>query len=95
MQDDEGIQRLVGARVRDELTGKEFNVRAKSIVNACGPFTDNIREMDDQKVNRICCPSSGTHIVLPGYYRLAAYPVAFFQPIPKIRSVSPGHTATI
>ncbi|CAL8097050.1 unnamed protein product [Orchesella dallaii] len=67
-RDEEGIQRLVGAKVRDELSGKEFNIRAKCIVNAAGPFTDSIRTMDDQKVNKICCPSSGTHIVLPGYY---------------------------
>jgi len=57
-----------GAHLRDELTGKEWDVKAKSVINATGPFTDSIRKMDDDKVKEICCPSSGVHIVLPGYY---------------------------
>ncbi|CAH4012529.1 unnamed protein product [Pieris brassicae] len=60
--------KLSGARVRDELTGKEWDIKANSIINATGPFTDSIRKMDDQAVREICCPSSGVHIVLPGYY---------------------------
>uniref|UniRef100_A0A8D8U3P6 Glycerol-3-phosphate dehydrogenase n=1 Tax=Cacopsylla melanoneura TaxID=428564 RepID=A0A8D8U3P6_9HEMI len=66
IKDDKGKVR--GAHVRDELTGKEFDVKAKSVINATGPFTDSIRRMDDQKVPKICAPSSGVHIVLPGYY---------------------------
>jgi len=64
-----GKRILVGARLRDELTGNEWNIKAKAIINATGPFTDHIRKMDDQNVKPICSPSSGTHIVLPGYYR--------------------------
>ncbi|KAI8428252.1 hypothetical protein MSG28_002472 [Choristoneura fumiferana] len=60
--------KLSGARVRDELTGKEWDVQAKSIINATGPFTDSIRKMDEPTVKEICCPSSGVHIVLPSYY---------------------------
>lgn len=51
------------------MTGKEWDVKAKCIINATGPFTDSIRKMDDPTVKDICCPSSGVHIVLPGYYR--------------------------
>ncbi|XP_039765040.1 glycerol-3-phosphate dehydrogenase, mitochondrial isoform X1 [Pararge aegeria] len=60
--------KLSGARLRDELSGKEWDIKAKSIINATGPFTDSIRKMDDQSIKDICCPSSGVHIVLPGYY---------------------------
>ncbi|KAI5640684.1 FAD dependent oxidoreductase domain-containing protein [Phthorimaea operculella] len=60
--------KLVGASLKDELTGKEWDVKAKCIINATGPFTDSIRKMDDPNVKEICCPSSGVHIVLPGYY---------------------------
>lgn len=38
------------------------------MINATGPFTDSIRKMDDPTVKSICAPSSGVHIVLPGYY---------------------------
>lgn len=66
--------RLCGARVKDlvqEKNGKkadEFVIRAKGIINATGPFTDSIRKMDDQDVKEIVAPSSGVHVVLPGYY---------------------------
>lgn len=71
--DRDGKRILVGAHVRDELTGQEWDVKAKAIINATGPFTDSIRKMDDQSVKEICAPSSGVHIVLPGYYRYLNY----------------------
>lgn len=67
-QDSDGKQVLTGAKVRDRLTGKEFTVKAKCIVNATGPYTDFIRLMDNSSVPKICQPSSGVHIVLPDYY---------------------------
>lgn len=66
--------RLCGARVKDcipELDGKkseEFSIKAKGIINATGPFTDSLRKMDDQTVEEIVAPSSGVHVILPGYY---------------------------
>ncbi|XP_009079801.1 PREDICTED: glycerol-3-phosphate dehydrogenase, mitochondrial, partial [Acanthisitta chloris] len=55
-------------RCRDVLTGQEFDVKAKCVINATGPFTDSVRKMDDQEVPNICQPSAGVHIVMPGYY---------------------------
>ncbi|PUU78921.1 FAD dependent oxidoreductase-domain-containing protein [Tuber borchii] len=61
----------------------EFMVKAKSIaawepykakfpqgvINATGPFTDSIRKLDQGETTQgIVAPSSGVHIVLPGYY---------------------------
>ena len=60
---------VCGAHVRDAITGEEFDVRAKCVVNATGPFTDAVRKMDDSTGNDICQPSAGVHIVLPEYYR--------------------------
>ena len=66
--------RLSGARVRDLVeekdgkASKEFTIKAKGIINATGPFTDSIRKMDDQMVDEIVAPSSGVHVMLPGYY---------------------------
>lgn len=67
-KDDTGKEVLCGAKLRDNLTKKEWEVKAKCIINATGPFTDSIRKMDDPTVKSICAPSSGVHIVLPGYY---------------------------
>uniref|UniRef100_A0A6I8RQK5 Glycerol-3-phosphate dehydrogenase n=2 Tax=Xenopus tropicalis TaxID=8364 RepID=A0A6I8RQK5_XENTR len=63
-----GKERVCGARCRDVLTGQEFDVRAKCVINATGPFTDSVRRMDNQEVKNICQPSAGVHIVMPGYY---------------------------
>lgn len=66
--------KLCGARVKDLIdekdgkTPQEFNIKAKGIINATGPFTDAIRKMDDQSVEEIVAPSSGVHVILPGYY---------------------------
>ncbi|KAK2708708.1 glycerol-3-phosphate dehydrogenase, mitochondrial-like [Artemia franciscana] len=65
---EEGEEILCGALVRDEISGKEWDVKAKCIINATGPFTDTIRKLDNQTVMDICAPSAGAHIVLPGYY---------------------------
>ena len=47
---------------------KEFVIRTKCVVNATGPYTDSIRQLDDATMPQICQPSSGVHIVLPDYY---------------------------
>jgi glycerol-3-phosphate dehydrogenase len=66
--------KLNGAKVKDLVQSKngrsseEFTIRAKGIINATGPFSDSIRKMDDQAVQEIVAPSSGVHVVLPGYY---------------------------
>ncbi|XP_045062284.1 glycerol-3-phosphate dehydrogenase, mitochondrial isoform X1 [Coregonus clupeaformis] len=63
-----GKEKVCGARCRDVITGNEFDVRAKCVINATGPFTDSLRKMDDGKNTNICQPSAGVHIVIPGYY---------------------------
>ncbi|EIW59309.1 DAO-domain-containing protein [Trametes versicolor FP-101664 SS1] len=60
--------KLHGARVRDALTGKEFDIRAKGVVNATGPFSDALLTMDNPAHTPIVQASSGTHITLPNYY---------------------------
>ncbi|TWW63782.1 glycerol-3-phosphate dehydrogenase, mitochondrial isoform X2 [Takifugu flavidus] len=63
-----GKQKVCGAHCRDVITGKEFDVKAKCVINATGPFTDSLRKMDNQESQNICQPSAGVHIVIPGYY---------------------------
>ncbi|XP_034033940.1 glycerol-3-phosphate dehydrogenase, mitochondrial [Thalassophryne amazonica] len=63
-----GTEQVCGAHCRDVLTGQEFDIRAKCVINATGPFTDSLRKMDNQKISDICQPSAGIHIVIPGYY---------------------------
>ncbi|KOG75756.1 glycerol-3-phosphate dehydrogenase [Streptomyces antibioticus] len=64
-----------GARIRDELTGEEGEIRARAVINAtgvwAGALTDGIRIR----------PSRGTHLVLRSE-RLGALPAGLHIPIP-------------
>ncbi|KAK6165529.1 hypothetical protein SNE40_022443 [Patella caerulea] len=66
--DGNGNPVVCGARVKDVETGKEWDIKAKCVINATGPYTDAIRTMADPTKKKICQPSSGVHIVLPDYY---------------------------
>jgi glycerol-3-phosphate dehydrogenase len=56
--------RVTGAKVRDRLTNESWDVHAKVVVNATGPFSDSIRRMYDNSTQEIIQPSSGVHVVL-------------------------------
>ncbi|KAJ2451105.1 mitochondrial glycerol-3-phosphate dehydrogenase [Coemansia sp. RSA 2336] len=57
-----------GAMMRDNETGEEWEVRAKGVINATGPFSDAILKMDEPQLPDIVAPSSGVHLVLPSYF---------------------------
>ncbi|WP_226086829.1 glycerol-3-phosphate dehydrogenase/oxidase [Mesobacillus sp. S13] len=55
---------VAGVLVEDLLTGEEYEVHAKKVVNATGPWVDGIREMDDSKKGKTLKLSKGVHIVI-------------------------------
>jgi glycerol-3-phosphate dehydrogenase len=63
-----GKNRICGARLKDRMTGEEWDVQCKGVINATGPFSDGLRKLDDNTVKEIVAPSSGVHITLPNYY---------------------------
>ncbi len=56
--------RVAGAVVADAIGGEEVEVRARSVVNAGGPFADEIRRLDDPAAPELLRVSSGAHLVL-------------------------------
>jgi len=58
-------QVVVGAKIRDVYNNKSFDIRAKAIVNAAGPWVDELREMDQSKKGKRLHLTKGVHIVLP------------------------------
>lgn len=56
---------VIGVRARDEETGDEREILARTVINATGVFADSIRQMDDADVPDMITPSQGVHIVLP------------------------------
>ncbi|WP_330461451.1 glycerol-3-phosphate dehydrogenase/oxidase [Streptomyces sp. NBC_00820] len=64
-----------GARVRDELTGEEGEIRARAVVNATGVWAGGL--VDGIRIR----PSRGTHLVLRSE-RLGALPAGLHIPVP-------------
>ncbi|MEU6089577.1 glycerol-3-phosphate dehydrogenase/oxidase [Streptomyces sp. NPDC047085] len=64
-----------GARIRDELTGEEGEIRARAVVNATGVWAGGL--VDGIRIR----PSRGTHLVLRSE-RLGALPAGLHIPIP-------------
>lgn len=57
--------RLVGAEIRDTLSGEEFAVRARVLVNATGVFVDALRRHEHASAPPLVTVSQGVHLVLP------------------------------
>ncbi|WP_199621013.1 glycerol-3-phosphate dehydrogenase/oxidase [Paenibacillus alkalitolerans] len=55
--------RLVGAVIRDAIGGVGYEVRARHIVNATGPWVDTLREMDRSKQGKTLRLTKGVHLV--------------------------------
>lgn len=61
-------KKVVGVLVRDGVSGDTFPVRAKSVLLCGGPFTDNLRRLEDRNAAPAVTGAAGIHIVLPAYY---------------------------
>ncbi|KAJ1917666.1 mitochondrial glycerol-3-phosphate dehydrogenase [Mycoemilia scoparia] len=68
MNPESGQDVVKGAVVRDNETGETWEVKAKGVINATGPFSDAILKMDTPKMQDIVAPSAGVHLVLPSYF---------------------------
>jgi len=57
--------KLSKAHVEDQLSQQCFTVRAKTFVNATGPFADGVRKLADPGIHPRLRLSKGIHILLP------------------------------
>lgn len=58
--------RVAGAVVRDALRGEaETTVRARVVVNAAGPWSDDLRRLDDPSVTAGVRGTKGVHVLVP------------------------------
>ena len=56
---------VVGVQARDEETGTEHEIHARTVINATGVWADAVRQMDDPEVPSLITVSQGVHLVLP------------------------------
>lgn len=55
--------KVAGAKVHDVISGKDFEIKAKKVVNACGPWVDKLREKDNSLKGKRLHLTKGVHIV--------------------------------
>lgn len=61
LKDDKG--NVIGVKAKDNISNKEFTVKAKVVVNCAGVHSDVIRKMDNPEVAERMVPSRGIHII--------------------------------
>ena len=61
LKDDQG--KIVGAKVKDQISGKEFDIAAKCVVNCAGVHSDTLRLKDNENVEKRIQGARGTHIM--------------------------------
>ncbi len=57
--------RVRGAVVQDAIDGNSLTVHAHVTVNATGPWTDALRQLDDQSATPLLRPTKGVHLAVP------------------------------
>lgn len=57
-------QKVEGVIAQDLENGKQYEIRAKAVVNATGVFADDILQMDNPGGRKTLCVSQGVHLVL-------------------------------
>jgi glycerol-3-phosphate dehydrogenase len=57
--------RLCGAKVRDVLSGEEFDIEARVVVNAAGAWGDQVCELDEPGAPQKLQLTKGSHIMVP------------------------------
>jgi len=60
--------RIAGAVVLDTETGQSHTVAAKVVINAAGPFGDEVRRLDQPQLAGEIAASQGAHVVLPARF---------------------------
>lgn len=79
IRENDESDKAVGIKAKDRMTNETFEIYANKIIFAGGPFTDNMRRLEEKKAaDETTTPkenfkpaissAAGTHIVLPGYY---------------------------
>lgn len=61
-------EKVAGVRWQDVESGRETVSRARVVINATGPFCDDIRRMSSASARPLVAASQGVHIVLPKHF---------------------------
>ncbi|WP_188454106.1 glycerol-3-phosphate dehydrogenase/oxidase [Virgibacillus oceani] len=55
--------KITGVLAEDQISGEKHRIYAKKVVNACGPWVDDLREIDGSKKGKSLHLTKGVHLV--------------------------------
>src|SRR4029079_1058536 len=73
--------RICGAEVEDMLTGGTATIRAGTVINDAGPWSDSIRRMEDPAARPLLRTTRGVHIVVRRERIGHRHAITFLSPI--------------
>jgi len=94
-------ERIVGIKASDKISKEDFEIKAITVVNAAGPWVDELRSLNHSKKGKQLHLTKGVHIVVP-YHRLPVRQAIYFDvpdgrmifAIPRGRTTYIGTTDT-
>ena len=88
--------RAQGATLVDALTGQRITVRARVLVNATGPWSDEIRRLDTQDSRPALRGTKGVHIAVPRERLPVDTALTLLSPVDgRVMFILPADTHTI
>jgi glycerol-3-phosphate dehydrogenase len=56
---------ITAVRVRDQVTGGEFLIHARQVLNATGPWSDAVARLSGDTTEPLLQPTKGVHLIVP------------------------------
>lgn len=69
---------IIGVSIKDLLSGNDFFIQAKTVVNATGPWVDELRMLNQSRQGKQLHLTKGVHIVIP-FHRLPVRQAIYFD----------------
>ncbi|WP_273568399.1 glycerol-3-phosphate dehydrogenase/oxidase [Maribacter halichondriae] len=58
-------EKVAGVKVKDVVSGTEFEIKSKYVINAAGPWVDELRSVNNSKKGKQLHLTKGVHLVFP------------------------------
>ena len=58
-------EKVAGVKVKDTIEGEEFEIKAKYVISAAGPWVDELRSVNHSKKGKRLHLTKGVHLVFP------------------------------
>jgi glycerol-3-phosphate dehydrogenase len=71
-------KKIVGVKALDRISNTEVEIKATTVVNACGPWVDLLRKEDNSLKGKRLLLTKGVHLVFP-YEKLPLQQAAYFD----------------